>query len=91
MKRYAHIVEYQDIIRKPQETLDAIYNFLEIPTFKHDFDNIINSTHEDDSIYGLNGMHDVRKSISQRMIDPYAILPAATIRKYSNMEVWRNV
>ena len=35
-----HFVEYSDLVSKPQETLNAIYEFLGEEPFEHDFDDI---------------------------------------------------
>jgi sulfotransferase len=40
-----------------------IYNYLDIPFFKHDFENIEQVTKEDDEIYGVFGDHTIRKSL----------------------------
>ena len=37
------MVEYNDIVNTPQETMDRIYNFLEIDGYKHDFNNVKNA------------------------------------------------
>lgn len=58
-----HFVEYERLCSEPQKTLDSIYDFLELERFEHDFNNIVNQNQEDDSVYGLIGLHDVRSSI----------------------------
>ena len=89
-KKYFHIVEYQDLLNNTKATIDGIYEFLELESFDHDFSNIINTTPEDDKIYGLNGMHDVRKSISKSDIDVEKVLSPYVLNKYSGLEFWRN-
>jgi len=58
-----HFVEYDDLCDAPQATLDGIYDFLELKRFAHQFTDIVNSNQEDDSVYGLIGMHDVRPTL----------------------------
>jgi sulfotransferase len=58
-----HFVEYERLCSEPQKTLDSIYDFLELERFEHDFNNIVNQNQEDDSVYGLIGLHDVRSYI----------------------------
>jgi hypothetical protein len=36
----------------PESTMLKIYKYLDIPSFKHDFDNIEQVTKEDDEVYG---------------------------------------
>jgi sulfotransferase len=59
-------VEYADLIGDTQGVLDRIYEFCEWEPFTHDLDNIVNRHPEDDSVYGLEGMHDIRSTIGAR-------------------------
>ena len=59
-------VEFENLISNTQQQLDRIYDFLDIKCFKHDLANIVNMNPEDDSVYGLRGMHDVRRTIGKR-------------------------
>lgn len=59
------LVDFDDLVDEPNHVIDSIYDFLDLKPFNHDFNNIVNSNQEDDSVYGLTGMHDVRKTISR--------------------------
>lgn len=85
-----YFVEYKDLVENTSETINGIYDFLEIKPFNHNYENIFNKFCEKDEIYGLVGMHDVRKEISLSDTDPFKILSQRTIQKYANMEFWRN-
>lgn len=58
-------VDYDAFVEQPQKTLDTIYDFYDMPRFTHDFDNVVKSTGENDSYYGLKGMHDVRRKVER--------------------------
>ena len=58
-----HFVRFEDLTRHPKEVLESIYDFLEIPQFIHDFDNIEQITQEDDAVYGIFGDHSIRKQV----------------------------
>jgi sulfotransferase len=88
-KKYFHIVEYDDLMENPKETIDAIYKFLGLEPFHHDFDNIVNPVKEKDSVYGLNGMHDVRSKLSKGNINPEEVLSKYVLNKYSGENLWR--
>jgi sulfotransferase len=90
-RKYFHLVEYEDLLDNPKKAIDGIYEFLGVDKFDHDFDNIINTVKEDDKVYGVEGMHDVRSTISRRKIDKQEVLSPYVLNKYSNMEFWRNV
>ena len=46
--------------------ISKIYNFCNIPKFKHSFSNAKNKYPENDGAYELSGMHDVRPTISRQ-------------------------
>jgi hypothetical protein len=59
-------IEYTDLVDNPQDVLDAIYGFCDWEPFAHDLSHIKNQHPENDLIYGLLGMHDVRPNIGRR-------------------------
>jgi sulfotransferase len=89
-RKYFHLVEYDDLVANPKQEIDKMYEFLGIEKFNHDFDNIKNTIKENDKIYGLDGMHDVRTSVSRGKINKEEVLSTYVLNKYSNMEFWRN-
>lgn len=89
-KKYFHIVEYEDLINDTQKIIDGIYSFLDIDPFEHNFDSIENKFKENDKVFGLDGLHDVRPKISKRDIDKNKVLSKYVLNKYSNLEFWRN-
>jgi len=85
-----HIVEYNDLLLKPEETMSDIYKFLGLPDYKHNFDNIKKVEVDNDTILGLpSDLHDVRESLSKSTTDT-DILSDYIKHKYSNMEFWRD-
>lgn len=56
-------IKYKNFINNPQNTIDQIYNFCKINFFEHYFTNITNPYFEDDKVYGLKGMHDIKTNI----------------------------
>jgi sulfotransferase len=56
-------IDYHDFISNPKNTLNSIYDFFKIKKYDHYFKGIKNIYPEDDLIYGLDGMHDVRPDI----------------------------
>jgi sulfotransferase len=55
-------IEYSDLVSYTQEIIASIYSFCELDYFEHDLSNIVNRSPENDSVYGLLGMHEVRLS-----------------------------
>jgi sulfotransferase len=57
-------IKFEDLCQTPEIELKRLYTYLEIPYYKHDFDNVEQVTTEDDSVYGIYGDHNIRKVIS---------------------------
>ena len=84
-----HIVEYKDLVSNPDETMSKIYEFLDMPYYKHDFNNIKKIEKDNDEILGFpSNFHNVRKSISESSTNS-DILSEYIKHKYSKMEFWR--
>jgi len=89
-ERYMHMVEYNDLVNQPERTFRKIYEFLELPYYTHDFNNVNHKYRErDDDVYGLSDMHEVRKRIQRVSKRPEEVLSDYILNKYSNMEFWR--
>jgi sulfotransferase len=84
-----HIVEYNDLVFNPDETMAKIYDFLEMPHYEHNFNKIEKVEQDNDEAVGLpKDLHDIRKSLSQSSTS-LDILSDYIRHKYSNMEFWR--
>ena len=83
------LVEYDDLIDKPVNTMYNVYDFLGIPPHKHDFNNIVNDYLPHDGMLGLENLHVVKKTLSKTSKDPKDVLSDYVIKKYSNMEFWK--
>lgn len=57
-------ITYAELVTNADDVLDKIYSFIGAPRFDHDLNDIANTLPENDSVYGLLGMHDVRKTIN---------------------------
>lgn len=56
-------VSYRELVDDTNTVLDDIYRFIGVERYKHDLNNIVNTMPENDAVYGLVGMHDVRPTI----------------------------
>jgi sulfotransferase len=57
-------IRFEDLCRDPNTEMKKIYNYLGIPFFQHDFNNIQQITKEDDSVYGIYGDHVIKTKIT---------------------------
>jgi sulfotransferase len=56
-------VRFEDLCLYPEAQMKRIYNYLDIPYYEHDFDNIEQVTKEDDEVYGAFGDHVIRTKL----------------------------
>lgn len=92
-RKYAHFVEYDDLVNNYKDTIDEVYDFLDIPKFKHRFTNMnqlkINGVSYDDSVFG-GDLHTIRTdSVSKNKYKINDILPNKIIEQYNNYNIWR--
>jgi len=91
-RAHLHFVEYDDLLNKPEETMQKIYEFLGEDYYDHDFSKIENIHKEKDAeVYGIADMHDVRNTLSKVSGDPKDILPQSVYESCQGTEFWRDV
>lgn len=56
-------VRFEDLCLYPDTEMIRIYQYLGIPYYQHDFDNIEQVTKEDDEVYGAFGDHVIRTKL----------------------------
>ena len=61
-------VEYDDLVSNPKLELARIHQFLDLPDFDYDFENIDGSmvSEDDENIHGYAGMHDVKPVLAKQ-------------------------
>ena len=69
-----------------KETIEKIYSFCGWEHFDHDYNNIINKHPENDDVYNLVGMHDVRSTISKRSLTTQ--LSPAMLKRCRELDVY---
>ncbi len=68
-------VKAEDLCLYPDAEMVRIYDYLEVPYFAHDFENIQQITKEDDSVYGLGvGLHTIRPKLELKPSDADSVL-----------------
>jgi sulfotransferase len=88
--KYLLLVEYDNLVNKPQQELNRIYDFLELSKFTHTFENIKPKCDENDEVYGLENMHTVRNKVEKIHRDNTKFLSKYVIDKYNYMEFWKS-
>lgn len=67
-------IKYENLCLYPEEVLPRIYKYLEIPEFKHNFENVPQVTHEDDKVHGIFGIHTIRNTVEMLPSDAKEVL-----------------
>ena len=67
-------IRFEDFTSNPDLEIQRVYNYLEIPYYKHDFENIEQLTNENDVIHGIFGDHQIHNKITKMPDDFINIL-----------------
>lgn len=78
-------IRFEDLCLYPDITMKKVYEYLELPYFNHDFDNIDQITKEDDEVYGIFGDHKIRKKL-----EPVYSRSKELLGKDVNEWIWNN-
>jgi len=63
-------IRYEDLCLNPEFEMRRVYEYLGLPQYEHDFDNIQQITKEDDEVYGLTSdLHTIRPSLTLNQPD----------------------
>ena len=88
-----HMIEYHDFVEHPRRTIEGVYDYLEIPKFKHHYTNLdqfkVNSRGYDDTVLG-GGLHTIRTDVINSVkYDARTIIPKSIIDKYEQCNFWK--
>ena len=89
-RQYALFIEYHNLVKNPQKVLDKIYQFLDIPKYKHRFTKLdqlkVNGMEYDDTYVGQN-LHTIHtKNIKLQRTNIKKLLPLEIIKAYSHLK-----
>lgn len=80
-------VPFESLTSAPATTMAQIYEFLDEEPFAHDFDHVVQVTHEDDRAYGFPDLHNIRSRVEPKPPQwPSVLGEAAT--PYGNVRFW---
>lgn len=87
------LIDYQEIVDQPEETLQKVYDFWGMEFYSgHHFDNLSNPQPENDDVYGIVGLHNVKKNLKRTSLPPEQILGQELCDYYDamNLEFWNH-
>jgi len=68
------ILRYEDLTMYPDECMQKLYEYIELPYYQHDFNNIVKEVEEDDKWHGIFGNHEVKKELKPYQSDYKEVL-----------------
>jgi sulfotransferase len=81
-------IKFEDFSMNPEQEVKNIYNYLEIPYYQHDFNNIPQFTKENDVFYRPFGDHLIRNKIEPVPEDYVSILGKHNCNYITNKYNW---
>ena len=87
------IIEYNDLVEHPKRTIESVYDYLEIPKFKHQYINLdqfkVNDMSYDETLLGER-LHTIKTdAIYKEKYDARTIIPKSIIDKYEQCNFWK--
>lgn len=80
-------IEFESLTNNPEATMRGVYKFLGEEYYDHNYENVEQTTSENDDMHGIPGLHVIRNKIEPVSVDYSIIGDAAT--KFDNAEFWR--
>jgi hypothetical protein len=91
MKNYKenlYFVQYDDLVQSPQDTINKIYDFLEINRYDHTFDSITNTCGEaKDTAWGLKDLHTIRGKLEKTSDSAQEVLGENLCKYFSQFDI----
>ena len=87
------IIEYNDLVEHPKRTIESVYDYLEIPKFKHHYINLdqfkVNDMSYDETLLGER-LHTIKTdAIYKEKYDARTIIPKSIIDQYEQCNFWK--
>ncbi len=84
------LIKYDDLVNNTEEKMKEIYNYFNIPEFKHVFQNVeqfnYNGVEYDDSVFESPNLHKIRSDIKKEDYDIEKYLPREIIKRYEGWD-----
>lgn len=86
------LLEYDDIVSKPKETMALICTYLGVKPWVPTVSGLVNPNKENDSVYGMPGLHDVKPELKRTSPPAWEVLGKECYDFWArkNLEFWQN-
>jgi sulfotransferase len=82
-----HFIDYEDLTRRPQQTMEKVYQFLEEDSHDHNFEHVKQTTIEDDFVYGFKDLHVIRPKVEHQPPSWPKVFDDAVFQS----PIWKNI
>jgi sulfotransferase len=86
------LLEYDDIVNKPKKTMGLICTYLDVSPHAPSTTGLKNPNPENDSVYGMPGLHDVKSELKRTSPPAWEVLGDECYEFWAskNLEFWRD-
>jgi sulfotransferase len=81
-------IDYNKFCNAPKNELNRVYDFFELPSFEHDFENIEQNEVYDDSIRKLPNLHKIKPKLEKSVIDHAEYLGRDVYQRFNREIFW---
>jgi sulfotransferase len=82
-------IRYEDLMANPEHEIKRFYDYIGQPYYNsHDFVNVTQHTHENDTIHGIYGDHKLRPKFEKLPDDYYEVLGYELCQNIKNSYEW---
>ena len=81
-------VRFEDFTLDPAKEMKRVYGYLGVPPFAHDFNQVAQATQEDDTVFGVGPLHEIRPKVAPPAIDYREVLGVDAVRQIENACPW---
>jgi len=81
-------ISYKDLVHAPAETINKVYEYLNVENYNHNFEDISSVTTDNDVHWGISGLHVIRNMLEYQSEPPEKYLDDSLInyfRQYNSI------
>jgi len=86
-----HFVEFRDLTERPDKALANLYAWLDEEPFEHKFDDVQQTTKEEDRFHGFTDLHTIRPEVKPVKSDWRHVIGEAVGNQFRNAEFWKTI
>ena len=83
-----YLVDYNNLMKNPQQQLDKVYEFLGLETHSHNFSDILNTCAEEkDYEWGIENLHKIRPELKRTSPPPEEVIGEENTKLYDKFNI----